>query len=107
MPKESYFKSKVLFPYLVRRGAYYTNVHITQYMRPGVPDVLVCYRGFFVAIETKAPNYKDPYKKLRDDQIDELVAIDCADGIAIAASSIEPVAYILDAIDKRLDARGK
>lgn len=37
-------------------GAYYFFPSTGGYGRSGVPDVIACYRGYFIAIEVKAGN---------------------------------------------------
>jgi len=58
----------------------------------GIPDLLVCYRGFFVALEVKQPGAEQdlrPRQKLILRQIEE------SGGIAEVVSSVEQVAMIL------------
>ena len=38
---------------LQRRGAWVVKIHVGPYQRPGIPDVLACYAGRFLAIEVK------------------------------------------------------
>lgn len=41
--------------YLAAKGAYYCMPMGTGYGSSGIPDFLCCYKGYFVAIEAKAP----------------------------------------------------
>lgn len=34
-------------------GAYHFKVHGSVYMRAGIPDIICCYKGRFIGIETK------------------------------------------------------
>jgi len=36
-------------------GIWFIKVHGSQYQQPGVPDLICCYRGMFLAIEVKQP----------------------------------------------------
>ncbi len=68
--------------------------------RRGVPDVLACFRGRFVAIEVKAPK-----GRLSVAQEAELEAIREAGGIAIVARELEDVQRGLREVDERIDQR--
>lgn len=37
---------------------YFVNIHGNGIQRAGVPDRLICYRGFFIGIELKRPDGK-------------------------------------------------
>ena len=39
--------------YLKSIGAYRFKVHGSIYMRAGIPDIICCYKGRFIGIETK------------------------------------------------------
>lgn len=51
--KESTFQSKAI-EYIQKRGGYVVKVHVSAYQKQGVPDLIVCYMGMFVAFELKA-----------------------------------------------------
>ena len=42
--------------YLDEIGAYHVKFHATAFTRAGVPDILACINGQFVAIEVKQEN---------------------------------------------------
>ena len=48
--------------YTEKRGGYVVNQWGTALSGSGVPDILVCYRGRFIAWECKHPS-----KKIRDE----------------------------------------
>lgn len=56
------------------------------YARMGVPDILACVKGRFVAIEVKRPKQKP-----RPTQLAWLDAIERAGGVAFWATSVEEV----------------
>ena len=62
--------------------------------RRGVPDVLACYRGRFVALEIKAPK-----GRLTPQQTAELEAVRRAGGIAAEVRSLEDVLVALRGVD--------
>src|SRR5205823_14530862 len=76
------------------RGACLLKTHGHLGQRPGVPDLLACLDGRFVAIEVKAPAGRHPLS-LR--QQCELEAIRQAGGLAIVARDVSEVAATLAA----------
>jgi Holliday junction resolvase len=57
MTPEAKVKKKVV-DVLKKYGAYYFFPATGGYGRSGVPDIVSCYRGVFIAIECKAGNNK-------------------------------------------------
>lgn len=53
MTPEAKVKKKV-YKILKEKGAYYFSPIMTGYGKMGIPDVIACYRGVFIAIECKA-----------------------------------------------------
>jgi Holliday junction resolvase len=41
--------------YLIDKGAYVRKMPGGSQMRKGTPDIFACYKGRFIALETKAP----------------------------------------------------
>lgn len=89
---------------LKRRGAWYMKIVAHPRQKTGVPDTLACYRGLFVAIESKQPGCYP--SKIQRAVLEDVVN---AGGIATVARSVEDVMVLLDAVDavmntaKRLD----
>ena len=74
----------------------------------GIPDLIVCYRGCFVAIETKAPNKRpttEPqrWNKATANQQHQIGGIRTALGIAEVVDDVAQVVAILNEIDRRLE----
>lgn len=84
---------------LEERGAWVTKIHGGIYSS-GVPDLLACYRGFFLGLEVKLPTNKSKATKLQEAQ---LRAIRRAEGYGHVIRSVEHADIICDAIDRRLD----
>jgi hypothetical protein len=63
---------------LKRYGAYYFFPAQNGYGRAGVPDIIVCFMGRFLAIECKAGK-----NKLHPLQEREMAAIHAAEGVAL------------------------
>lgn len=83
---------------LKNRGAYYFYpVAGALGARAGIPDIIVCYRGWFIGIECKAGRGKPT-----DYQLNQIDAIQKAGGIAFVVNelNIKAVQDILDDIDK-------
>lgn len=57
MAEEKRFEEKVK-KILIDRGAWVLKTWGGGYQRAGIPDLLVCYRGYFMGIELKAENGK-------------------------------------------------
>jgi hypothetical protein len=71
---------------ITRMGGWWVKTHGDQFSRPGIPDLLVCYKGFFAGIEMKSATGTPS-----DDQERELARIKDAGGLSIVARSAEQV----------------
>lgn len=82
------------------RGAWCFKVHGGPFQQIGVPDLIVCYRGLFIAIETKVKNNQTtPAQAYTIGKIRE------ADGIAVVARTLMEILAVFDAIDHLLEAQ--
>jgi len=68
--------------------------HGGSYGSAGIPDIICCYRGRFVAFEVK--NEKGKTTALQDVNIRN---IQKADGIAVVVRSLEEVKAVLDELE--------
>lgn len=58
MAQEKQFENKIK-KYLKEHGAYFLKYWAgAQFTKSGIPDILACVNGYFVAIEVKAQNGK-------------------------------------------------
>lgn len=57
MAQEKTFENKIK-KFLDSKGCYYVKFFANSFTKSGVPDLLACVNGYFVAIEVKAPNGK-------------------------------------------------
>lgn len=55
MAQEKTFENKIK-KYLENKGCWYVKYFANSYTKSGIPDILACVNGFFVAIEVKAEN---------------------------------------------------
>lgn len=67
--KESRFQSKVI-KWFESIGGYVVNIWGGGYQRAGIPDLLICYKGRFVALELKTDMGK--VHELQHYNIDEI-----------------------------------
>src|SRR3954465_1350857 len=81
------------------RGGYHVATRKGGAGRVGVADLLVCYRGLFIALEAKQPG-----KRADNRQEFELESVRLAGGIATDFHDRAEVALLLDGIDKRAAA---
>ena len=61
--------------------------------RAGCPDILVCYKGHFMAFEVKAPG---KIKNTTANQDREIASINQAEGIAIVVDDVKQVTEVID-----------
>lgn len=75
------------------------KVHGSEYMPAGLPDLIVCYRGYYAGIEAKDPANKkrDVRQKYVHRKIRE------AGGIVVVAQSVREALAVLDELDARAD----
>ncbi len=77
---------------MIEQGAYVVKIVLAN--QTGVPDLLACYKGRFLAIEVKDTGKKAT--KLQEYNIDK---IHKSDGIAIVADSLDQVKKIINNIN--------
>ena len=81
--------------YVSMRGGYIVKYHGGTYGRSGVPDLLICYKGRFIALEVKKPT-GGITSVLQDYNVD---SIRLAGGIADVVTSLDKVIDILGGVD--------
>lgn len=79
---------------LRERGATPFKIVGHPLQRPGIPDILACYKGMFIAIEAKSTR-----GSVRKAQCDAISAIISSGGYAIVARTADDVRALLDACD--------
>lgn len=82
--------------YMVANGAYIEKIFGGGFQASGVPDLLACYKGRFVAIEVKTPNGKGVAS---DIQKIKIRMIRGSGGIAFFADSLDDVENVIQQID--------
>jgi hypothetical protein len=64
----------------------------------GIPDIIGCWNGWFVGIETKAPG---KLANVTPNQKNRLNEIEAAGGLALVIDNVEVLIQILDGIEKQ------
>ena len=92
MTPEGKVKKKIK-EYLVTTGAWYYLPVSNGMGRVGCPDILVCYKGHFLAFEVKSPG---KIGNTTANQDREIAGINNAKGVAIVVDSVEQVMEVID-----------
>ena len=94
MTPEGKVKKKVK-EYLQSIGAWYYMPVSNGMGRVGCPDILVCYKGMFMAFETKAPG---KIKNVTANQQREIDGIQRANGLAHVVDDVEQVKSLIGTV---------
>ncbi len=94
--KESWVKEQIK-KILKARGAVYCMPATGGFGKSGVSDFIVCYKGYFIAIEAKAG--KGTTTALQDKWLDEVGKADGC-GLVINEGNLADVTNALDIIDE-------
>jgi hypothetical protein len=97
MTPEGKVKKKVK-DYLKSIGAWYYMPVSNGMGRAGCPDILVCYKGLFMAFETKAPG---KIGNVTPNQQREIKEITSAAGLALVVDDVEQVKEAISAVFNR------
>lgn len=79
---------------LRKRGAFAEKIHGGGQQRRGLPDIIACYRGRFLAVETKREDNKPEPAQCRIHA--EILS---ARGFVVVAYTVGDVLRLLDAVD--------
>lgn len=82
--------------FLKERGAWFFMPVSNGMGQVGIPDIIICYKSVFVAIETKAPGKKIQTTANQDRVIE---AIRKADGFAWVVDNPDDLKPLFDSID--------
>jgi len=91
--KEQQYQSKIV-KYLESRGAYVIKVVAAS--KKGVPDVIACYKGQFIAIEVKTPLTRSNTSKLQEYNLDKISEAGGLSGVAVDIDDINPMLNRID-----------
>ena len=93
MTNESLFITQIK-KYLRDRGAYCEKIWGGGFQSAGIPDIIGCYRGYFIGIEAKVGNNKPS-----EIQKAKIKMINDAGGFAKVVWKLDEVKELLDLID--------
>jgi len=82
--------------FLKERGAWYFMPVSNGMGQVGIPDIIICYKGVFVAIEAKAPGKRSQTTANQDRVIE---AIQKADGFAWVVDNPDDLKALFNSID--------
>lgn len=88
---ESQIQSKIL-AMLKKRNIWYAKIHQTGFSRNGIPDILICHQGKFLAMEIKTPERaktQTPLQKM------EQLSIRRSGGVCEVVTSVQQAAELL------------
>ena len=91
--KEQDYQRKIV-RYLEEQGAYVVKVVAAS--KKGVPDIICCYKGNFIAIEVKTPFTRNDVTKLQDYNLDLVSEAGGISGVAVTVDDIKPFLRALD-----------
>lgn len=92
---------KKILEYLRKRGGFWAKTHGNPVVTRGLPDIIGCYKGRYIAFEVK----RDPSGKPTPLQAFRLAEIVQAGGMARTISSVDEAKALLDRIDEVQEAR--
>ena len=84
--------SKRIMDALRKEGAFVFKVHGSEHMMAGLPDIIGCYRGYFLALETKMPG-KQSNTSARQDYVHQRIR-DAQGLVAVVTSIPEALGYL-------------
>jgi hypothetical protein len=94
--------TKSIMAYLKKRGVWFFKVAGGPMQQRGVPDIICCVTGSFVALEVKRPGVG----RLTDLQALTIERIRDAGGVAEVVTSVEEAAAVLDALVEKTEDGG-
>lgn len=94
--RESEIQKKIL-DYLKSIGVY--SVKVIQASKAGVPDIIGCYRGKFIAIEVKTPKTRNNTSELQKLNLDWIIE---SGGKSCVAWDLDGVIRFIKDIDDSL-----
>ena len=97
MKSEQTIQSEIL-KYLKSVGAY--TIKVSAATKAGIPDIICCYKGRFIAIEVKRPETKTNVSPL---QVANITMIINAQGEALVAWSKDMVIECINKVNKELE----
>lgn len=95
MTSEKVIETKIK-NYLESLGAYKIKIHGSNFMEPGIPDIIGCYKGTFIGIEVKAPGKLDGQSEQQKTHQRNIIK---AQGLCVCTDNLEDVKNLIKKID--------
>lgn len=86
-----------ILKHLRMRGGWWVKVHGSASQQAGIPDIIGCYKGYFIALEVKTP---ETIKNTSSIQRLNIERIQNAGGIPEVVTSAQAALDVTDAIDE-------
>lgn len=102
MKPETRLTNKIMAE-LRKHGGWWMKVHGSAFQKAGVPDIIGCYRGRFVALEVKLPSSDSRLSLM---QRVTLTKLRQASAASYVVRSTLAASRVLDLIDAELVAQG-
>lgn len=83
--------------YLISKSIYHINVNPGRFMKAGIPDLICCIKGTFVAIEVKRPDGKGITSELQKYNIKEIIE---SGGVAVVMENYIEFTKFIDRLLK-------
>jgi Holliday junction resolvase len=99
--KEQDYQRKII-KYLESRGAYI--VKVISASKSGVPDIIACYKSYFLGLEVKTPKTCKNTSKLQDYNLEQIRK---SGGIAHVVVEVDEIETILKDIDYAISNSSK
>lgn len=92
---ETIFKEKVMKYLDTIPNLWYLKIYGNAVQSGGIPDLLICYKGKFIAIELKDPDEKNKYGETGRQKLHLKRILKCG-GIGATVDSMEQIKNILN-----------
>jgi hypothetical protein len=89
-------KNQVL-KYCRSRGGWWRAIPASPWGNAGLPDIIGCYRGYFIGIEVKHPNGQGKIRRAQELTLHQIFE---ADGLGVIVDSLDQVVNLLNNVDE-------
>lgn len=83
--------------YLTSKGIYHFKIHGDNFVKPGLPDIVACCNGKFLAIEVKRPGAKNEQSEAQKIHQRNITK---SGGVYLLADNLEDVVDVVDLLEK-------
>lgn len=83
---------------LTKKGAWVTKTHGSLHSA-GLPDILACYKGYFIGIEVKRPETRHTVTPRQQAFLDQIQA---AGGVSGVATSVDEALDLVELVEARM-----